>query len=169
MVISLGVSIAASADAPVIKSGTPVIYLADNLDEKDKLGWCIDTKGRGFAENLHSHSCKPAGQQATDTQFAYYPKNGQIRSVPYEGKCMSLIDPENKVLPFGLIDCVSSESSQKFVYDHTSMEIRIGSDNSKCVIVAQNSVAAGPYMSRDLIYAKCLSIEKKYKQWVVRK
>ena len=46
---------------PQIRTPLPVIYLEDNLDEKDNLGYCIDTVGRGFAEKLHAHSCKPRG------------------------------------------------------------------------------------------------------------
>ena len=57
------VCLAASAYAapPDLQTPAPVVYLADNLDEQDKLGWCIDTVGRGFGERLHAHSCKPRG------------------------------------------------------------------------------------------------------------
>ena len=168
MIVCLG-PFAARAEAPLLQSGTPVVYLADNLDEKEKLGWCIDTKGRGFAETLHAHSCKPAGRAAKDTQFAYEAESGQLRSVAFEEKCMAFSDPENKVRPFGLLDCVPGEASQEFVHDSQSMEIRIGSDTSKCVAVAPESRPAGPFMSRDLIVADCGSVEKKFKQWIVRK
>ena len=98
MIVCLGPS-AARAEAPLLQSGTPVIYLAENLDEKEQLGWCIDTRGRGFAETLHAHSCKPAGRTAKDTQFSYDAESGQIRSVAFEEKCMAFSDPENKVQP----------------------------------------------------------------------
>ena len=49
------------AAPPNILTPAPVIYLADNLDEQDQLGWCIDTKGRGFSDRLHAHSCKQRG------------------------------------------------------------------------------------------------------------
>ena len=168
MIVCLG-PFAARAEAPVLRSGTPVIHLADNLDEKEKLGWCIDTKGRGFAETLHAHSCKPEGPAAKDTQFSHDAESGQIRSVAFEEKCMAFSDPENEVQPFGLLDCVSGEASQEFVHDPRSMEIRIGSDTSKCVVVAPESRPAGPFMSRDLIVAACGAVEKKFKQWIVRK
>ena len=168
MIVCLG-PVAAEAEAPVLRSGTPVIYLADNLDEKDKLGWCIDTRGRGFADTLHAHSCKPAGPGPRDTQFSYDAESGQIRSVAFDGKCMAFSDPENEVLPFGLLDCASGEASQKFVHDPKSMEIRIGSDATKCVVVGPHSAAAGPFMSRDLIHADCGSVETKFKQWIVKK
>ena len=53
---------------PVIQTKGPLVYLADNLGEEKKLGWCIDTEGKGFHEPLQSHSCKPEG---ADTQFKY--------------------------------------------------------------------------------------------------
>ena len=166
MIVFLG-PVATDADAPDLQSGTPVIYLADNLDEKDKLGWCIDTVGRGFAETLHAHSCKPARQGYTDTQHSYDLENNQIRSVAFEGKCMTFSDPENHVRPFGLLDCKSGEASQQFVYDPMSMEIWIGGDTSQCVVVSPESSPAGPFMSRNLIYADCASVEAKFKQWIV--
>jgi hypothetical protein len=39
--IAIFIPFTANAEAPDLKSGMPVIYLADNLDEKDKLGWCM--------------------------------------------------------------------------------------------------------------------------------
>ena len=168
-VILVLVSFGAGADAPNLKSGTPVIFLADNLDEKDQLGWCIDTEGRGFAEKLQSHSCKPKRQRALDTQFDYEADSGQIRSVAFAGKCMTFKDPDNKVWPFWLQDCVSGDASQQFVYDSGSMELRIGSNPSKCVVVAPASIAAGPFMSRDLLVDDCRSIDTKFKQWVINK
>ena len=162
------ISMIGAAEAPDIKSGTPVIYLADNLDEKDKLGWCIDTKGRGFSEILHAHSCKPDRGKDLDTQFSWHEESGQIRSVAFEGKCMTLNKPADPVEPFGLLDCTSDESAQQFVYDPESMEIRPATDPSQCVVVAQDSRAAGPFMSRDLIYASCQSIAKKHKQWIIK-
>lgn len=161
-------ALTAAAEAPVLQSHSPVIYLADNLDEKDKLGWCIDTQGRGFAEILHSHSCKEAARGISDTQFSYDPSSGQIRSVPFEGKCMSFSDPENAVSPFGLHDCQDGEITQAFDYDAETMEIRFASDPSQCVTVAPESRAAGPYMSRNLIYGDCDSAAPRFKQWIVK-
>ena len=68
--LSLLVLVAASAIAapPELQTPEPVIYLADNIDEQDALGWCIDTLGRGWSEQLQTHSCKPQGG---DVQFAY--------------------------------------------------------------------------------------------------
>ena len=157
----------ALAEPPDLQSGTPVVYLADNLDEKDKLGWCLDTKGRGFNEDLHAHSCKPASRGISDTQFAYNADSGQLRSVPFEGKCMTLRDPSDTVFPFALLDCTEDAASQRFDYEQSSMEIRMRDDATLCVVVAPTSTAAGPFMSRDLLIANCGTVEEKFKQWVV--
>ena len=55
-----------SEQMPKIKTPAPVIHLSNNLDEKDELGYCIDTIGRGRSDRLHLHSCKPEGG---DVQF----------------------------------------------------------------------------------------------------
>lgn len=156
-----------NAEAPTLQSAAPVIYLADNLDEKDKLGWCIDTEGRGFAETLQAHSCKPDRGKANDTQFAYNADTGQIQSVAFEGKCMTLSSSNSDTHPFDLLDCADSQTSQQFSYDPKSMEIKLRSDGSKCVVVSNNSIIAGPFMSRDLIYQDCTMVDAPYKQWVV--
>lgn len=49
------------------------------------------------------------------------------------------------------------------------MEIRIGSEPSTCVIVAPESIEAGPFRTRDLLYAGCGSVEDKFKRWVVKR
>ena len=63
LLMALGVCLVGPAYAapPDVKTPTPMIYLADNLDEKDGLEWCIDTVGRGLSDRLHAHSCKPRG------------------------------------------------------------------------------------------------------------
>lgn len=156
----------ARSEAPDIQTKGTVIYLADNLNEEAKLGWCIDTQGRGFSEKLHSHSCKPGGG---DVQFSFDEKAGMIESVEFEGKCMTLNDPENPGVPFGLLDCAEGDVTQQFTYDKDSMEIRIGTDESKCVAVADTIIEAGPFQSRYLIFAPCADLSPSFKQWVVRK
>ena len=74
---------------PYIKTPSPVIYLENNLDEKDNLGYCLDTIGRGFADKLHAHSCKPRGG---DVQFKYGYDQKRIQSATFEGKCVEVID-----------------------------------------------------------------------------
>lgn len=161
-------AVVVKAKAPALKSGVPVIYLADNLDEKDLLGWCIDTEGRGYAEKLQAHSCKPKRAAASDTQFEYIAESGQIRSVPFTGKCMALTDAKNEMWPFGLRDCKAGDAAQVFHYVPDSQEIQLGSDRSQCVVVAPASVMAGPFMSRDLLLASCAATSAQYKQWVVK-
>ena len=157
---------ASMAEEPVIQSEGALIYLADNLNENAKLGWCIDTEGKGFSDQLQAHSCKPEG---ADTQFSFDATHSMIKSVAYEGKCMALSEPENTEIPFGLLDCVKDDVTQQFIYDTDSMEFHIGSDESKCVTVAETIIEAGPYQSRDLIFASCADLDPSFKQWVVRK
>ena len=156
---------AESTVEPNIQMSGPVIYLADNLNEEAKRGWCIDTEGRGQSDQLHAHSCKPAGE---DTQYSYDTGTSTIRSVAYENQCMALADPENAAVPFGLVDCVDGDASQQFAYDTQSMEIRIGTEPGQCVVVAEAISDAGPYQSRDLIAANCGFVDPSRKQWVIR-
>lgn len=158
-------SLNVSAEAPVLQTKAPFIYLSDNLDEKDKLGWCIDTVGRGFNEKLHAHSCKPAkGDTPSDVQFSYNGSTGQINSVAFANKCMDLNTQDNKSTPFGLVDCTSSES-QQFIYYGSKGQFRLASDLSQCVAVSSSSKSAGPFMSRDLIVANCDTTEAIYTTW----
>jgi len=160
-------SVPLSAAPPQLKSASPVIYLADNLDEKDQLGWCIDTRGRGFSETLHAHSCKPDRGSAADTQFSYSADTGKIQSVPFENKCMTLARAGDAEVPFTLVDCVADDPAQKFSYDEATMELRLGDDATMCVVVADSSASAGPFMSRRLVLVDCQSVDAKYKQWIV--
>merc|ERR1719316_2658610 len=82
--ILLCIALPTDAGSPDLKTPEPVIYLADNLDEKDNLGFCIDTVGKGLSEKLHAHSCKPKGG---DVQFYYNAASRQIVSATYSGKC----------------------------------------------------------------------------------
>ena len=155
----------AFAQAPVIQTKGTLIYLADNLNEEAKLGWCIDTKGRGLSDQLHAHSCKPNGG---DVQFSFDKDTGKIESVEYDGLCMTYSDPENDAIPFGLLDCKEDEPTQQFTYDSDKMEIRYGADQTQCVTVAETINEAGPYQSRDLILAVCADLHPSFKQWVIR-
>jgi len=154
------------SEEPVIQTQGTVIYLADNLNEEAKLGWCIDTQGRGFSDKLHSHSCKPTGG---DTQFSFDEQSGSIQSVEFDGKCMTLVEPDNTEIPFGLLDCEEGNTAQQFTYDNDSMEFRIGTDESQCVTVAESIIEAGPFQSRFLVFAPCADLSPSYQQWVVRK
>ena len=164
-VVPLILPLTGVSDEPDIQTKGTVICLADNLNEEAKLGWCIDTQGRGFSDQLHSHSCKPEGG---DTQFSFDVKSGMIQSVEFDGKCMTLSEPDNTAIPFGLLDCVDGDATQQFIYDTESMEFRLGTDQSRCVTVAESISNAGPYQSRQLIFAPCADLSPSFKQWVIR-
>jgi len=155
----------AFADQPNIQTEGPIIHLADNLSEEASLGWCIDTEGREFNDQLQAHSCKPTGD---DVLFSFSADTGMIESATYEGFCMSYNDPENEVNPFGLITCDEEDVEQKFAYDTASMEFHLASDASQCLTVAETIDDAGPYQSRDLILAACDGLEPTFKQWVIQ-
>ncbi len=157
-------SASVNAAPPELQTPSPVIYLADNLDEKDNLGWCIDTLGRGFSEQLQTHSCKPQGG---DVQFSYDQETHQIRSVEYAGKCAVLNQPAAAGVSFDLLDC-SDSAQQKFAYDADNMEFMPSADLSLCIVAGAGSQSAGPFMSRALELASCASTDAALKQWVVK-
>ncbi|WP_153768951.1 RICIN domain-containing protein [Labrenzia sp. CE80] len=167
-VASVGLAIPQSslAETPTIQTVGPVIHLADNLNEEAKLGWCIDTEGRGLGDQLHAHSCKPNGD---DVLFSYVPDTGMIKSATYEGLCMAYNAPGSLENPFGLITCDDTDPNQRFNYDVASMEMHLAADEQKCVTVAETIDDAGPYQSRDLILGDCAELELSFKQWVIQK
>lgn len=145
--------------------GAPVIYLADNLDEADGLGWCIDTLGRGFAESLQAHSCKPQGG---DTQFDYDRATLQIRSVPFADKCMTYAAPDNGAVPFALLDCDPANGDQQFLFNPETGRITLNSAPDQCVVVGAQSRTAGPFMSRDLTLTPCAEAEAALATWIYK-
>ncbi len=166
LLLLLGLPAAAYAAPPDLQTPAPVIYLADNLDEQDKLGWCIDTRGRGFSDRLHAHSCKPRGG---DVQFRYEEAARRIASATFSGKCAALLAPAAAGVTFGLLDCAKDVSGQDFDYDEAAMEFRPGGDKTLCLVAGAASRSAGPYMSRGLGLAPCASTDKKFKQWRIKK
>lgn len=163
--LGLAISQPANAETPIIQTKGPIIHLADNLQEEAKLGWCIDTDGRGLSDLLHAHSCKPSGG---DVLFTYVEETGQIASATYDNKCMAFNAPENAINPFGLVNCDSSAPEQKFVYETETLEMHFGPDETQCLTVSAEIDRAGPYLSRDLFLASCDSLETRFKQWVVK-
>lgn len=154
--------LSAHAAPPDLQTPEPVIYLVDNLDEKDKLGWCIDTVGRGFSDQLHAHSCKPRGG---DVQFYYNPSSQQIVSATYSGKCATLTSSAAPGGSLGLVDCSPLSSKQLFNYNQQTLEFSPKSDDNLCLVVGNKSQSAGPFMSRRLELADCKATDAKYKQW----
>ena len=165
ILLLLCVSTAARAAPPDLQTPAPVIYLADNLDEQDNLGFCIDTVGRGFGERLHAHSCKPRGG---DVQFLYDKASRRIASATYSGKCAALTAPAAAGVSLGLVDCKKDSAGQAFDYDSDAMEFRPGADRTLCLAVAATSRTAGPFMSRGLELALCASTGSKYRQWRIK-
>ncbi len=155
----------ACAEAPNLQTKGIVIHLADNLDEADKLGWCIDTLGRGWSDQLQAHSCKPQGG---DVQFGYRTDLMQIYSVAFEGKCMALVDEENAEVPLGLIDCDPASANQQFSYDAADGRFSLNNAPEQCVIVGAESRNAGPFMSRDLKLGNCTSTDPELSTWTIQ-
>ncbi len=161
-----GVAAWGQSGPPDLRTPAPVIYLADNLDEQDRLGYCIDTVGRGLGELLHAHSCKPRGG---DVQFVHDGGARRIISATFAGKCAELLSPAAPGVTLGLVDCAGESSGQDFDYDKDDMEFRPGSDQSLCLTVGESSRTAGPFMSRDLLLAPCNSTDSRYRQWIIVK
>lgn len=158
-----GTDSAQANNSPNMPSPPPVIFLTDNLDEKDKFGWCVDTKGRGFAEQLHVHSCKPTGE---DVLFSYDAVSGQIRSATYANKCAQLVGEDAKA-PFGLLDCNVDNPAQRFNYTVETSEFHPRGQKDQCIVVGENTRPAGPFLARDLLVAPCKDIESSLKRWTI--
>lgn len=154
----------AAADAPNLKTPHPVIHLADNLDEADQLGWCIDTLGRGFSEQLQAHSCKPQGG---DVQFSYDPQSMQIKSVAFDGYCATLSAPEDPAVPFGLQQCQADDPTQQFVFHPETGQITLNDLSELCISVGEASRSAGPFMSRSLLLTSCEQTPEILTRWVI--
>ena len=92
-----------SSNVPDLQSPEPIIYLADNLDEQDRLGYCIDTDGKGFSNTLQVHSCKPNGD---DVLFYYDAETEQICSATYPGYCAAMIGGPQVGMTIGLAPVV---------------------------------------------------------------
>jgi hypothetical protein len=159
------VTLSAVAAPPELQTPGPVIYLADNIDEKDNLGWCIDTLGRGWSEQLQTHSCKPQGG---DVQFSYDKDTRQIASVEFPGKCATLHEPAAAGVSFDLLDCSSTSAEQLFMYNADTSEFMPEGDHSLCIAAGDASQSAGPFMSRVLHLAPCASTDAILKAWIVK-
>lgn len=150
---------------PTIQTPNPVIYLADNLDEQDELGWCIDTQGSGFSDILHAHSCKPAGG---DVQFYYNEETRQIFSDEYADFCMEMTGGPIQGMTLNLVQSDPNSSFQKFNYNLESGEFVPEDDNTLCLAVGATSASAGPYMSRTLSLEPTATTDESLKKWVIK-
>ena len=162
--VALG-PVTGQAESPELKTPSPVIYLADNLDEKDKLGWCIDTLGRGWSDRLQAHSCKPKGG---DVQFSYDKASRQLKSVAFPGKCAEITDLNSKSVAFGLLDCSEGSAKQQFNFDQAQGFFKPADQPKLCLAVGAASRSAGPFMSRALILANCEVTDAKLIKWTIK-
>ncbi len=155
----------AQADNPALalQTPSPVIHLAENLDEKDGLGWCIDTLGRGFSNNLQVHSCKPRGG---DVQFAFTPETGEIRSVAFPDYC-AVHRPDGEPTDFGLVPCDAGDPAQRFAFDAESGALSPAAAPDQCLTAGAASRSAGPFMSRELLLAECNATNPALRHWVI--
>ena len=152
------------ANSPVLKTPSPVIHLADNLDEQDQLGYCNDTRGKGFNEELHAHSCKARGG---DVQFFFNKETLQICSVEFTGYCIEMPGGASKGMSLRLLESDTSSSDQKFFYNKDSGEFVPEENLALCLAVGETSAAAGTYMSRSLTLELSSETDVKLKQWVI--
>lgn len=152
-------------NSPDIQAPDPIIYLADNLDEQDKLGYCIDTEGRGFSDVLHVHSCKPTGE---DVLFYYDEETQQIRSATYAGFSAAVVGGPIAGMKISLVESDPESAGQKFIYDKTSGEFRPKGNTELCLAAGAESDDAGPYLSRTLRLQPRKSTDEKLKTWVVK-
>ena len=159
LILSSVIPALAYAEPASVRTPSPVIHLADNLDEADGLGWCIDTVGRGFSDRLHTHSCKPQGG---DVQFRFDAVSGQIQSVAFDNKCVNVETAD----ALRLFDC-ADVLPQQFSYDATKMRFHPAGDTSQCLTIGAGSRSAGPFMSRDLGIATCSEDAAIYQTWVI--
>ena len=167
-VTALAIAGALAQEAPAkeanVRTPAPVIHLLENLDESDGHGWCIDTVGRGYAEYLHAHSCKPQGG---DVQFAFEVSSERIQSVAFPGKCVVSL-PQGARTEFGLADCNANDPAQRFTYDSETLSLHHAPNPAHCLAVGKVSRPAGPFMSRDLIWTDCHSSDPQLRSWIIK-
>lgn len=158
----------AAADVPQLQNTGSIIYLSDNLDEPDMLGYCIDTAGRGQAERVQLHSCKPDTDETMDRDvlFALNIDTGRIEHQEYTGFCLTA-DPDAAETTFGLVACSDAED-QKFAFNSESGQIHPAGDDTMCLTAAAESRQAGPFYSRALGLDTCGAVEAPLQSFAVQ-
>ena len=160
----IGFATAAHPEPPNLQTPAPVIFLADNLDEQDALGYCIDTIGRGLSDRLHVHSCKPRGG---DVQYRFDPVSGHIASPTFDNKCAALLGAPAPGMKLALLDC-EDVAGQAFEYDEGRLELHPAGRADLCLATGPDSYPAGRFMKRDLLLSLCAETAKNLRQWVVK-
>lgn len=159
----------ASAEPPMLKASGPIIYLADNLDEENRLGWCIDTIGPGFSEILHSRACSAddGNVEGRDFSFTYDSAAGRITAVSFDGKCVTA-NTEGTGSAVGLHDCQSENPAQMFLYDADEMTFHPGGNENICMTAASKSMDHGMVQSRALALRACNEVDAPLRQWLIK-
>ena len=89
----------------------------------------------------------------------------QVVSYPFEGFCMQALTATGKS-EFALLEC-SDHPRQKFVYSDADQTLRLNEDQTSCVVVASETVPAGPWVKRPLSLETCDTVDASLKQWSV--
>lgn len=147
----------------IVRTPAPVIHLEANLDEAQGLGFCIDTVGRGWSDQVHAHSCKPQGG---DVQFSLDTTLGRIMPVAFPDTCLTASGPGAPTV-FGLIPCDGANPAQRFGHDPDRRALFDAGDPDRCIAVGATSHQAGPFQSRNLLWADCDNPEPALRRWVV--
>lgn len=151
-------------NTPIIQTPAPLIHLADNMDEQDQLGWCIDTRGNGFNSDLHIHSCKSTGG---DVQFTYNAETLQINSVEFTGFSVEMSNGVAAGMSLSLVETNADSPNQKFIYNENSGEFNPVENTNLCLAAGNTSSAAGIYMSRSLTLELSSETDERLKKWVI--
>lgn len=153
----------ALAEAPQLQNSGPIIHLAENLDEPENLGWCLDTVGRGQSDQAHLHSCKPDSDDPRnrDVLFQFNAETGSIEHGQYQGLCLTIVGAS-----LALIECIGAQD-QKFSFGEDGT-FHPFEHEEQCLSAGDTSRAAGPYMSRSLIVAPCAEVDPDLRTWVIK-
>jgi len=178
------------ASATNIHGWQPSISLTNDLDEPDKLGFCIDIVGFGDGidcSRLQAHSCKPSG---ADTQFAYDASTQSIRAVNYNADCdaflptaadseacVAVVGERRVGATLGLVGCDEEDGdndSRMFGLeknDDNSYELRsLGADDDTsrlCLVVSDTTRQANRYVARNLFLGDCDATPNELKLWTI--
>ena len=158
----------AHADGLALQNTGPIIYLADNLDEQDNLGYCIDTQDRGQTEGIQLHSCRPdtGSSPDKDVLFSLNEETGRIEHAEFTGFCLT-VNEAGAEAALGLLSCNDSDA-QQFTFDARSGEIHPGGDPETCLVSSTESKTTGPFMSRPLLVAACADSAAELKTFTVQ-
>ncbi|AKS45133.1 hypothetical protein SAMN05444287_0223 [Octadecabacter temperatus] len=159
----------AVAEAPMLQNSGPVIYLADNLNEPERLGWCIDTVGRGLSNGIQLHSCKPDSEDSRnrDVLFTFDAVSRHIEHAEYSGLCLAL-NASSAETSLGLIDCETGAREQMFSFDEETGALHPLDQPSQCLTAGQNSRQAGPFQSRSLDVIPCAMSDPLLRTWMIK-